>query len=791
LLSNKRLQAFVQKQNKILYFFTYLGINILITLIRHLPCFCVFACITFTANCQNSGIAEIDKAIADNKIDNADLLLQSAIETYSANGQADSLVNYVYYVGKINFLKSGKESANNKVELFIETIKKLTSNPVTIRESYIEAGEFYGSMGQNKLAYISNEQAYKYTLLIPEKTGTILAHVENNLATYAQRKGDLSLSQAHTRKALVHLLRDQKPNYEMLYMVYNGMGADMWYASKIDSSMYYYDLALQMLEKTPRIPVNQYYRPAIVQNNLSALYQLQGQITKAIEALKFAIKNLNIFLASDAPESKKYSVTGFQFEAMDNLAGIYKELGDMQKARELLEFSYQQKQKYLTADDPDIFISQILLGQLYFVTREYNKSILFLNNGLKNITASGSSYLFWQADACNALALLYDATRETSQAKFFYEKADSLYEETLQGDYDNIYLEFLSNSALFYAKAGDTKTAVTKANKGYSYVLKTQGSKTLLAFQQLLNLSEIYYLSGDYKKSLVYSQKGMEILRLTMHSTNNLLDSVRIELKKPKAVLFKTKAEYQLLIQKDSANLTPLYNELNNALITLERRKSVLTDVEDIQLVMREHSDLVDFVKKISYELYKHTNDKKYLDRLVGLHESGLYNRIRSRLDKNDSLQFAGVPVEILIEEKLLKSAISEALNGSVGDNEKISYYFKAVDEWNTFLGKLKLDLPEYYEIRYATLFKDMDYIQSSIPEKTTSSPLFFYRKGFICLVIDGKMRQIFPLITDSLEERISVLWNKVWILKKLQMHFMIYTGSFGCLFQKAFNTIK
>jgi hypothetical protein len=466
LLSNKRLQALVQKQNKILYFFTYLGINILITLIRHLLCFCVFACITFTANCQNSGIAEIDKAIADNKIDNAGLLLQSAIETYSANGQADSLVNYVYYVGKINFLKSGKESANNKVELFIETIKKLTSNPVTIRESYIEAGEFYGSMGQNKLAYISNEQAYKYTLLIPEKTGTILAHVENNLATYAQRKGDLSLSQAHTRKALVHLLRDQKPNYEMLYMVYNGMGADMWYASKIDSSMYYYDLALQMLEKTPRIPVNQYYRPAIVQNNLSALYQLQGQITKAIEALKFAIKNLNIFLASDAPESKKYSVTGFQFEAMDNLAGIYKELGDMQKARELLEFSYQQKQKYLTADDPDIFISQILLGQLYFATREYEKSVQFLNKGLKNITTSGSNYLFWQADACNALALLYDATRETSQAKFFYEKADSLYEETLQGDYDNIYLEFLSNSAIYFMpKAGDTKTAVVKAQQ--------------------------------------------------------------------------------------------------------------------------------------------------------------------------------------------------------------------------------------------------------------------------------------------------------------------------------------
>jgi hypothetical protein len=89
---------------------------------------------------------------------------------------------------------------------------------------------------------------------------------------------------------------------------------------------------------------------------------------------------------------------------------------------------------------------------------------------------------------------------------------------------------------------------------------------------------------------------------------------------------------------------------------------------------------------------------------------------------------------------------------------KKYDNYFKAVDEWNTFLGTLKLDLPEYYEIRYATLFKDMDYIQSSVPEKTTIVRYFFIEKDLFALVMDGKMRQIFPLITDSLEERISLL---------------------------------
>ncbi len=739
----------------------------LLKLFRYFLCFSVVTSIAGTTNGQNNGIAEIDKAIADEKINHADSLLRFIIETYSTVGQADSLVNYIFYVGKINQLKSGKESAVKKIEFFIKKIKTLTSSPVILRQSYIEAGEFYGSVGLNNLGYLANEQAHKYTLLIPDKTGSDLGQVENNLATYAQRMGDLSLSQSHSRKAFGSILQDSIPDYERLYIACNGMGSAMWYASKADSALYYFNMALQALEKTPRTPVNQFYRPAIIQNNLSGLYQLQGQSTNAIVALKSTIDNLKNFLASNASSSKKNSVTSFQFEAMDNLAGIYKELGDMRKARELLEFSYQQKQRFLTADDPAIFISRILLGQLYFAIREYEKSILFLNDGLKNISASGSDYLFWQADACNTLALLYDATKQTNRAQYFYKKADSLYEESLQGEYDNIYLDFLSNSALFYAEIGEPKIAIAKAHKGYNYVVKTQGMQTLLGFQQLLNLSEVYYLTGDYRKALSYSKKGMDALRNTLKGGNNLLDSVRMELKKPKAILLKTKAEYQLFIQKDTANLKPMYNELNAALTILERRKSVLTDAEDIELVMTEHSDLVEFVKKISYELYKLTNNKKYLDRVMGLHESGLYNRIRSRLDKKDSMRFSGVPAIIQLEEKRLKLAISDALNGDRLQEEKISDYFKALDGWNNYLEQLRTEFPDYYTMRYSSIFKNMGHIQQSIPENTSLIRYFFIDKELFALIADNSMRQIFSIQTDSLEENISLLSEQSFEVEK------------------------
>jgi CHAT domain-containing protein len=707
---------------------------------------------------QTKNIAELNEALAGNQIEKADSLLQSTIKFFINVKQPDSLVNYVYLLGKINYAKSGRKSSETEIDLIIKKIKKLSSNPATLRQSYIEAGEFYGSIGLNELGYTCNEQALKYAILVPGKTGADVGIIENNLAAFAQRLGDFNLAQAHSRKALIHNLGDSNPNYEILYATYNGLGSAMWYASKPDSALHFYNLALQSLEKTPRNPINQYYRPAIILNNLAGLYQLQGQSTKAIAALKTTISNLDHFQDSDAPINKKNSTISFKFEAIDNLAGLYKDFGDLQKTRELLEFSYQQKQRNLTPDDPAIFISKILLGQLFYATRDYDKAIFFLNEGLKQMSASGTNYSFWEADACHTLAMLHDDRKQATLAKQFYEKADSLYEVSLQGEYDNIYLGFLSNTSLFYAEQDDVATAIAKALKGYNYVVGTQGLNTLLAFQQLLNLAEVYYLTDDFRKSLQFSKKAMEVLRASLNSTSILLDSVRMELKKPKAVLLKTKAEYQLRPKKDSVGLTPLYDQLNTALTILERRKSILTDAEDIELVMTEHADLVEFIKKISFELYKLTNNKKYLDRVMGLHESGLYNRIRSRLDKNDSLVFAGVPVKIQLEEKRLKSAISEALNDDVADDKKISNYLKAVDNWNLNLEKLKLEYPEYYELRYASIFKNMDHIQQTIPENTTVIRYFFIENQLLALVADNSTSHIFPLEMDSVEENIALL---------------------------------
>jgi CHAT domain-containing protein len=483
-----------------------------------------------------------------------------------------------------------------------------------------------------------------------------------------------------------------------------------------------------------------------------------GKTTEAIGALKSSLNNLNSFIASKEPSTKKGIAVKSLFETMDNLAGIYKELGDLKQAKELLEFSYEQKQKQLSKNEPAIFISQILLGQLYYATKDFDKAKQYLNSGLELIGQADGDYLFYQADACNTLALLYDKKDNNKQAAYYYEKADSLYEESLQGEYDDIYLDFLRNAALFYADNGQPATAIAKANKGYDYVVKTQGAQTLIAFYQLLNLAEVSLVSGKFKEAIKYSRRGLDVVNNTIRTSSNLLDSIKVELKKPKAILLKSKAEYELLPKKDVANLTVLLKEVQEAFGLLERRKSVISDANDISLLMADHTDLIDFAKKITYDLYKLTDESTYISELMNLQESGIYNRIRARLDKNDSLQFLHIPLQVQATEKQLKMALTSALQGSEQHNKRTERYFKALDEWNKYQETIRLKYPKYYEMRYASIFKSVGDLQQVIPAATTLIRYFYIDKRLYAVVADNKQKKVFALKENTIVERINEL---------------------------------
>lgn len=705
--------------------------------------------------------AAIEEAIKKEDAARAERILQEVVGRFYVAGEADSLNNYVFYVGQTAALKGGDDIAVKAVQRYIQKIKTLLPKPSTLRQSYLNAADYYGAIGKNKLGYQANKESYRYTLLMPGNTLNEQAIIENNLGTFAGRMNDLALAAKHYRQAMHKVRQAKKVNYELLYTSSNSMGNVMWFASKLDSAQYYFDQAIRILRKTQPTPYNRLYRTAIIHNNVSAIYSLQGKQAEAIATMKLCISELAQFVSSKEPHLKKATAVTFQLEATDNLAGMYKEMGDYTQARTLLLYSYRQKRKLLSPTDPAIFISQILIGQLYYAINEYDRAAQYLNNGLTQITKSDGDYLFWQADACSTLGMVYDKSGDKKQASLFFEKADDFYEKSLQGSYDNIYLEFLQNAAIFYAENNMPGKAMDKALKAYNYTREVEGTESLLTFYQMLNMAEVYAASGNYQAALRYSNRALVVVNRISQSSHNLLDSIRIDLKKPKAILIKQKAIYQLLPEKNVEGLNTILNELNKALSILEKRKVLITDPKDVSTLIADNVALLNFVKKITLDLYQATGAQQYADQLVSLHESALYNRIRSRLDQAGNLSFIHVPSSVTSTETRLKSSMSNAFNGNGTHDEKMRTYMKAADRWSSFLSQLQLKYPAYYKMRYASIFKSPVGIQARMSQHVTMLRYFFVGDELMVLVADHKNRRLVNLKKGNVEKRLAALNGK------------------------------
>lgn len=714
-------------------------------------------CLGFSATAwaqEKDASARINELVESGQTDLAAQELQQRLDLFFSSALMDSAVEYISLAGRVELRRNGPRAAVARVTRLVNRIRNVTAKPSTLRQAYIEAADFYSRAGDHQLAYSTSEKAYRQASSEPGDNRKILGLIESNTGAYAQRMGNISLSGTHHRKAF-SIIRSISPvDYERLYLSANSMGGIMWYASKMDSALYYYEIALDALSRLDTTPLNRHYRPAILLNNMSAISSIQGQITEGIDMMKRVVTHLRDFLDGPATHQKKADGNEFLCQAIDNLGGMYKSLGDYKQARDLLEYSYAEKQKQFDRSSPEIFKSLVVLGQLYREIRENDKATRFLQEAITLIDSSGGDDL-WRGDACYSMALAYDQMKEPTTAAGFFEQAFELYERSFQGEYDETYLDFLRNAALFYAENGEHGRGITLGQKGYAYVSKTQGNRSLAAAHQLLNLAEIYEHAGNPASALRYSEEGLQIVDQHIRETGNLLDSVKVEIKKPRAILIKARAEYSLLTEKAEPQLRSLLAALDEALAILERKKTIMTDASSINLLMADHAELMEFVKKITLELYEATHNEAYLNRLITVHESALYSRIRSRLDKNDSLQFLKVPAKIRSDERAIKEAISSAFDNP-GNGPAIERYFQAVRRWNDFQADIRERYPAYYFMRYASIFRSLDSIQHSLPENTTVVRYLFIGEQLYAFVADRHKKNIYSLDAKDLSERLS-----------------------------------
>ncbi|MHA7843889.1 MAG: CHAT domain-containing protein [Winogradskyella sp.] len=735
-------------------------------------------------NLHEKNLKTLDKFLKKNDYKTAEAFTKKQMDSLIDANQFYELMDYVYYLGQIESKLNNTTSAIKVIENFETKIESITKNKKALRQLALETGSFYESIGDSETAKNYNLKALEITKTMPEATGKDLALIESNLGVFYSRLGDLTTATEYHKKGLSSLKSDSTSSADSYYISYNSLGGMMWYASKFDSAIYYYKKADKTLKSLEQTPWNKYYRSASLNNNIAGIYSLKGDLDASINAMRATVNNLNVFLKEDISDARRTHAQEFLFQAIENYAGLFKGIGDYKKAKQLLNYAFQLKNKHLPPKSPEIAKGKVLLGQIEAALKNYNRAEKLLDEGIKDFENSNGDYDYWLADAYYSKALIHAEIKNEDLAKTYFEKSGEYYRASLGNYYDQQYLDFTVNASNFYSEIGHKDKALSMANNALEYIKANQGEKTLLEYYQILNLADIYYQNEDYDNALLYSNKALDLINSKDFIKNSKLNTLKVESNKVSAILTKVKTNLKLNSTKDEAFLKAQLSEINNAINLLENQKSAISGDNATAILIQDNSDVFKIAKRLNLELYKLTKNEDYIEALLSYHESMIYHKIRNRLNSKSSQLTANLPSEILEKEKRLK----ENLNTFVDENSSINTYINNEKEWLNFLAELKKEYPNYYKLRYASISQSLENLKQNIPQSSTVVRYMFIEDTLYAFVVNSTSAHMVELKSDNLNILISQLNSKT---EALQSTFQLQNKLYNLLWKPIESQVK
>ncbi|WP_310991336.1 CHAT domain-containing protein [Aequorivita marina] len=706
----------------------------------------------------NSTIEKIQTLIDQDSLAEARAIVQQHISSYKTEKKFDSLYKYIQFEGSFKLNNGDNAKAIKKAETLTQEIKTKAS-PHFIVEAIIEMGRVYSDAGQYQAAYNLLKSTTSFSKTNKDPKNTDLASLQYSLGYYASKLGDYPLSKKHYLNALRFLTKSRAEDFAFYQQLYNALGGAMWREAKMDSARFYFEEAVAVLKKTDQDDImNQYYRPALLKMNLAVIWNALGKNYEAIKASQEAITGFQEYINQSKDEGRIFKTKEHLLATIDNMAAFYNTLGEFSRSQELIEYSYAQKKKIYNEANIHLIISHIILAQAKSASHDFEGAATNADKALKLLKISDDGNSFWEAAALLTRAAIYKQSGNIEKAAIFYEKGEAIYRNTMQGNHTKDFLDILMEESLFYAKNNKREKALTLAEETYTFTHTGDFKNTLQEFHHTINLARVHYELKDYNDAILYSNKALKFNILRQNQKAKASDSILIQYRKPQALYINAASKYYQQENKSAAFLKELLDQINEGISILEQRKKLINNSEDLSLLITENEEVFRFAKKVAMELYQTTKDETYLNKVITLHESSIYNRIRSRLNLRENVAFQNVPNKVIAREAHLKNGIISALNNS--ENENIQVYFEASRNWDVFLDSLKHRFPKYYKMRYAILEESITDLQQRIPKNTSVVRYLFIGENLYAFAVSSKTKKMFKLDFESVKDHISNLSN-------------------------------
>ena len=313
------------KQRRILYLAPFLLLFITIT--------------GYSQQKSTPNIKYLKTLIEQDSLTKARTLVNQTLSFYRAEKNYDSLVKLISLEGSFKLNKGDKKLAVKKAETLFEEIKSV-GEPLTVKEAHTELGWIYSDAGLTQKAYDLLSQAISYANQVDDPQSTAAAAVQYSLGFYASELGNFPLANSHYQKSLRLLKKSRNEDFVFYQQIYNALGGMMWQEAKLDSSKYYFQEAVKVLEKTDEDDImNRYYRPSLVKMNLAILWNALGKNQEAIAISKQAVAGFQKYIDKSTDESRTLKAKGHQLVCLDNMSTFYNTIGEYTRTEELIEYS--------------------------------------------------------------------------------------------------------------------------------------------------------------------------------------------------------------------------------------------------------------------------------------------------------------------------------------------------------------------------------------------------------------------------------------------------------------------
>lgn len=729
-------------------------------------CLCCHSFSSFGQNDANLELSAIDDLLSEEKIVEAESLLQQKLNFFLSNNQIDSLYQFPIHLGSIEAKKSTATEAAKKVEAFIADLKSRTDNPRTLFKTYLSLDKLYVQLGDDASSVIASKKALDYAKVTSDITPIELGEINYTIGGNYYALYDLSNALTYFRASANAYESSEAAKKEKLADAYNGVAVSMWTLNKLDSAAIYFHKAIASTKESKLEAFDRDYYIVAFQFNLALVVDAQGHLNDAIEIKKELISKLQAIIKGSKDEALVKKAKRLQASAISNLAAFYNDTGYYTRAYELLKYAHEKKKELYDVDSPRLGTSSYQIATAELALLEFDKSITTSELALINLKKAQTRYLSVEGDLLYIMAKAYSEKKEIQKAKELYLQSETIYNEAYPNEYSREYLVLLRDYALFLAENGEPEKAVIMADKVYQHIVKNDGEDSFPIIKEFTNLSGVYFAAEDYKNAYQWAQKGNEFLDRKLSQATSVLDSIQIEFYRPTITHLEVQSLLKTTSTKDTLFLKKQLAKIDKAVAVLERRKTTTFTIEDINSLLTQYKSLNGISKQLYHDLFTATHRDVYLDKTLEIQESGIYNRIRTQFNIRNNIRFGGIPSEVETREKALKKSISSVLQ--TNNEEDIATYFEATEAWGKFLDSLQINYPKYYQLRYATIEQPIANLQKSIPEHTTVVRYFFIDSNLFALVLSQSQKKLISLNNENLNEMVSQLGENQGDLKKV-----------------------